>query len=99
MFSRPPVDAIGPILAARIVGRAANATCFPTTWAFASDAGVAPIQVASGYQARHRLSRSGDRLLNCALHLVAVAQVRMLHCAGRVYYHATRAAGGAWAVV
>ena len=49
-------------------------------------AGVAPIEVASGDRARHRLSRSGDRQLNSALHLVAVTQVRMPLSIGRCYY-------------
>ena len=73
----PEVAGIGPVVAARIVGRVGDATRFPTAAAFASYAGVAPIEVASGNQSRHRLSRSGDRQLNCALHIVAVTQVRM----------------------
>jgi transposase len=89
----PDVDGIGPVLAARIVGRTGRATRFPSTAAFASYAGVAPIEVASGDRARHRLSRSGDRQLNCALHLVAVTQVRMRTSKGRAYYDTKRAAG------
>lgn len=81
----PEVAGIGPVLAARIVGRTGTATRFPTAAAFASYAGVAPIEVASGDHARHRLSRSGDRQLNSALHLVAVTQVRMTDSAGRAY--------------
>lgn len=72
----PEVDGTGP-LAGRITGRVDDVTRFPTAAAFASYAGTAPIEVASGDQARHRLSRCGDRQLNCALHLVAVTQVRM----------------------
>lgn len=49
-------------------------------------AGVAPIEVSSGERAVHRLSRSGDRKLNSARHLVAVTQVRMHNSAGRRYY-------------
>ena len=37
----------------------------------------AEIESAGGERQRHRLSRSGDRQLNSALHLVAVTQVRM----------------------
>jgi Transposase IS116/IS110/IS902 family len=40
--------------------------------AFASYAGVAPIEVASGDHARHRLPRGGDRQLNLALARSAV---------------------------
>lgn len=89
------VDGIGPVLAARIVGRAGNATRFPTAAAFNSYAGVAPIEIASGDRARHRLSRSGDRQLNCALHIAAITQVqvRMPKSRGVAYYDAKRAAG------
>ncbi len=89
----PQVDGVGPVLAARILGRAGAVTRFPTAAAFASYAGVAPIEVASGEQARHRLSRSGDRRLNSALHLVAVTQIRMTGSAGRQYHDTNRAAG------
>jgi len=40
------------------------------------DTGVAPIEVASADKARHRLSRSGDRRLNSALHIIAFTQIR-----------------------
>jgi hypothetical protein len=41
----------------------------------------------------HRLSRSGDRRLNSAIHLVAVTQVRMRTSRGR-RYHDTKIAEG-----
>lgn len=80
------VDGIGPVLAVRLIGRTGGAWRFRSDAAFASYAGVAPIEVASGDHSRHRLSRSGDRQLNCALHLVAVTQVRMRGSLGRAYY-------------
>jgi len=80
------VQGVGPVLAARLLGRTGRASRFPSAAAFANYAGVAPIEVASGDRARHRLSRSGDRQLNSALHLVAVTQVRMPHSIGRSYY-------------
>jgi transposase len=80
------VQGIGPVLAVRLLGRTGRASRFRSPAAFASYAGVAPIEVASGDRARHRLSRSGDRQLNSALHLVAVTQVRMRGSAGRGYY-------------
>ena len=80
------VDGIGPVLAVRLIGRCGRASRFPNADAFASYAGVAPIEVSSGERAVHRLSRSGDRKLNSALHLVAVTQVRMRNSAGRHYY-------------
>lgn len=62
------------------------ASRFPTADAFTTYPGVAPIEVASGDRTRHRLSRSGDRQLNSAIHLIAVTQVRMRHSAGRRYF-------------
>ena len=89
----PQVPGIGPVIAARIVGRVGDPTCFAGTAAFANYTGVAPIEVSSGTKSRHRLSRGGDRQLNSALHLVAVTQIRMTGSVGRVYYDAKRLAG------
>lgn len=80
------VQGVGPVLAARLLGRTGRPSRFPTAAAFASYAGVAPIEVASGQRTRHRLSRSGDRQLNSTLHLVAVTQLRLPGSAGRCYY-------------
>lgn len=80
------VDGVGPVLAARLIGRCGRPSRFPNADAFASYAGTAPVEASSGDQIRHRLSRSGDRRLNSALHLVAVPQVRMTNSAGRRYY-------------
>jgi transposase len=38
--------------------------------------GAAPIDVSSGDQVRHRLSRSGNRRINHPLHMMAVTQIR-----------------------
>lgn len=80
------VQGVGPVLAVRLLGRIGRPSRFASSAAFASYAGVAPIEVASGQRSRHRLSRSGDRQLNSALHLVAVTQVRMRRSVGRGYY-------------
>ncbi|MBI4943375.1 MAG: IS110 family transposase [Actinobacteria bacterium] len=80
------VDGIGPVIAGRLLGRTRHASRFPTSAAFASYAGVAPVEAASGDRARHRLPRTGDRQLNLALHIVALSQVRMRSSAGRAYY-------------
>ena len=82
----PEVDGIGPVVAARLLGRTGRAGRFPTASAFASYAGVAPVEVASADRARHRLPRGGDRQLNLALHIVALTQVRMRGSIGRAYY-------------
>jgi transposase len=80
------VDGIGPVLGVRLIGRTGRASRFPNTDAFANYCGAAPIEIASGDHTRHRLSRSGDRQLNSALHLVAVTQVRMTNSPGRRYF-------------
>jgi transposase len=58
------VDGIGPVVATRLLGRTGRASRFPSSSAFASYAGVAPVEVASTDRARHRLPRGGDRQLN-----------------------------------
>lgn len=80
------LDGIGPVVAARLLGRTGHAGRFADASAFANYAGVAPVEIASGPRVRHRLPRGGDRQLNLALHVVALTQVRMRASAGRAYY-------------
>jgi transposase len=87
------VDGVGPVIAARLLGRTRRASRFPTAAAFANYAGVAPVEVASADRWRHRLPRGGDRQLNLALHIVALTQVRMHGSTGRAYYDAKTASG------
>ena len=61
------------MVAAKILARTGSITRFPSASAFASFCGVAPIEVSSGDVVRHRLSRAGDRQLNYALHVMALA--------------------------
>lgn len=77
------VDRVGAVTAVRLIGRTGPPSRFATADAFATYAGTAPIEVASGERTRHRLSRSGDRQLNSAIHLIAVIQVRMRDSVGR----------------
>ena len=51
------------------------------------------MDVSSGEQHRHRLSRAGNRQLNHALHMIAVTQIRNGNTAGRAYYERKVAAG------
>ncbi|MFC9835342.1 IS110 family transposase [Rhodococcus sp. NPDC127530] len=80
------VDGIGPVTAARLIGRTGRASRFPTAAAYANYNGSAPVQIASADTDRHRLSRYGDRQLNSALYTVAMVQIRMPDSAGRAYY-------------
>lgn len=84
---------IGPIIAGRLIGRTGNPSRFPTSAAYANYVGAAPVEVASADKARHRLSRTGDRQLNSALHTVAVTQIRMSGSRGNIYYKTKIAEG------
>ena len=83
----------GELTAAKLVGEVAGVTRFKSEAAFARHAGVAPIPVWSGNTfGRVRMSRSGNRQLNAALHRIAVTQIR-LPGLGQAYYR-TRLTGG-----
>jgi transposase len=86
------VDGVGPVVSGRLLART-RVSRFPTAAAFASYAGVAPVEVSSADRVRHRLPRGGDRQLSHALHIVAVNQIRMRGSAGRAYYDTKVAAG------
>jgi transposase len=83
----------GELSAAKLVGETAGVTRFKSEAAFARHAGVAPIPVWSGNTAgRVRLTRSGNRQLNAALHRIAITQIR-LDGLGQAYYRKRLAAG------
>lgn len=83
----------GELTAAKLVGEAAGVTRFKSEPAFARHAGVAPIPVWSGNTAgRVRMTRSGNRQLNAALHRIAVTQVRLAGL-GQAYYRKRLDAG------
>jgi len=82
------------LTAAKIVGEAAGVSRFKSEAAFACHAGVAPILVWSGNtKGQVRLSRSGNRQLNAALHRIVVTQIRMQGSQGHLYYQRLIAAG------
>jgi transposase len=74
---------IGPVIAGRILAEVGDIARFATKDKFASYNGTAPIDVSSGDQARHRLSRAGNRKINHALHMMAVTQIRYPGTGGR----------------
>jgi transposase len=76
---------IGPILAARILGTVGEVGRFPTKAHFASYSSTAPLEASSGEAVRHRLSLTGNRHLNYALHMVATCQARS-DARGGAYY-------------
>jgi transposase len=80
------IDGVGPVLAARILGRTGHVSRFATPAAYATYNGTAPVEVASAEHQCHRLNRYGDRQLNSAIHTIAIVQLRMPDSAGRRYY-------------
>lgn len=82
------------LTAAKIVGETAGVDRFKHQAAFACHAGVAPIPVWSGNtRGQVRLSRSGNRQLNAALHRIALTQIRLTNCPGHDYYQRLTTAG------
>jgi transposase len=84
----------GALTAAKLVAETAGVTRFKSEPAFARHAGVAPIPVWSGNTAgRVRMTRSGNRQLNAALHRIAITQIRLTDSPGHSYYRKRLAAG------
>ena len=84
---------IGPVIAGRILAETGDVRRFATKDKFATYNGTAPIDVSSGEQIRHRLSRAGNRRINHALHMMAVTQIRYPTTPGRQYYERKRLEG------
>ena len=64
----------GPLTAAKILGETAGVERFKSNDAYARHNGTAPLPVWSSNQQRHRLSRTGNRQLNAAIHRIALTQ-------------------------
>jgi transposase len=64
----------GSLTAAKILGETAGVERFHSANAYARHNGTAPLPVWSSNKARHRLSRSGNRQLNAAIHRIALTQ-------------------------
>jgi len=75
---------VGALTAAKIVAEVADVRRFRSKDAFARHNGTAPLPVWSGNRVRHRLSRTGNRQLNTAIHRTAVTQIR-IHDDAKVY--------------
>jgi len=80
------VFGVGPHVAGTVIGYVVDVGRFADRDHFASYNGTAPIEVSSGGHKVFRLSRRGNRQLNHAVHMVAVAQIRFRHSEGRAYY-------------
>ena len=67
----------GPLTAAKVVGETAQVRRFRSKDVFARHNGTTPLPVWSSNKQRHRLSRTGNRQLNAALHRIAITQARL----------------------
>jgi transposase len=86
------IAGIGPIGAATIIGYTTDITRFPTKGHYATYNGTAPIEASSGARTRHRLNPRGNRIINHAIHIAAVTQLRP-DTNGRTYYQRKLAEG------
>jgi transposase len=90
--SLPAVPGAAELTAATIVGQTADVRRFKSKDAYARHNGTAPLPVWSANNTRHRLSRTGNRQLNCAIHRIAVTQIRC-HPPAQAYLKTRIAAG------
>jgi transposase len=67
---------VGFIVAAKILGEVGDPSRIRSKGSFAMLTGTAPIQASSGQTKRHRLNRGGNRQLNYALYVMALARCR-----------------------
>jgi transposase len=78
------LSGVGEITAAKIVAEVADIRRFRSKDAFARHNGTAPLPAWSGNRVRHRLSRTGNRQLNAAIHRIAITQKRC-HAGAKSY--------------
>jgi transposase len=83
---------VGALCAAQLLVSSGDPTRMRSEAAFAALAGTSPVDASSGKQQRHRLNRGGDRQLNRALHVIALARVRH-HPPTVAYYQRLRDTG------
>lgn len=77
---------VGPVVAGLLIGYTGDVSRFPTRHHYATYNGTAPIDASSGSRKRHRLNPRGNRMLNHAIHLIAITQLRYPDTEGRVFY-------------
>lgn len=71
------IPGCGALTAAKIVGETAGVARFTSKSAYARWNGTAPQPVWSGNKTRFRLTRTGNRQVNSALHRIAITQARL----------------------
>jgi len=83
---------VGTIVAARVIGELGTTPRISSAPALAALAGIAPVAVSSGGRGGYRLNRGGNRQLNRAIHIIALAQ-RRCDPRAQAYYAKKRAEG------
>ncbi len=86
------VYGVGPIVAALLIGYTGDICRFASADHYAAYNGTAPVEYSSGGKTKHRLSMRGNRVLNHAIHMAAVTQIRH-DTPGRIYYDKKQAEG------
>lgn len=89
------IPGIRALTAAKLIAETGDVRRFRSADAFAMLAGTAPIPASSGQTQRMRLNRGGNRQINRALHVVALAQA-MHHPQAQAYVARKRAEGKTW---
>lgn len=83
---------VGPVCAAQLLVSSGDQKRMASEASFAALAGTSPVEASSGKQQRDRLNRGGDRQLNWALHVIALARIRH-HAETAAYYERLLATG------
>ena len=86
------VIGVGALTAAKILAETADVRRFKSKDAYARHNGTAPLPAWSSNHPRHRLSRTGNRQINAAIHRIAITQARC-HPDAIAYLDRRRAAG------
>jgi transposase len=77
---------VGPVIAAQLIGYSGDVRRFANRDAYASYNGTAPVEFSSGGRVVHRVSQRGNRMLNHAVHMAAITQLRQPTTEGRLYF-------------
>jgi len=83
---------VGPVCGAQLLVSSGDPNRMAREASFAALAGTSPLDTSSGQQRRHRLNRGGDRQLNWALHVIALARIQH-HAETAAYYQRLLATG------
>ena len=84
---------VGPMVAALVIGYTGDPTRFASADSYAAYNGTAPVEYSSGGNTKHRLSLRGNRVLNHAIHMAAIAQISKPTSAGWAYYNRKQVEG------